>query len=174
LFQTLQKIENQHPGLVKVALIRAYELKLYDDNEVEIASELANTNNSILDIAEELNMARWIKYQADEWYALNSRDYRLGNVDGIELGKVYGPFKLEYETYFVQVEEVKLVSRLRPSTRVNTDWKYAINYAESDLNFQQRYGGVDPYLDTLWDSHTVLLDGEPLKKSTHYPNCLDQ
>ena len=97
--------------------------------------------------------------------------YNLGDASELKTGVVYGPVKSEYDQRVVYIDDIKTVPRLRPTTRVNMDWKYAMSFAEEDLQAQMQSGVLDKKLDELWGKYPVLLDGKPLEKPLSYPIC---
>jgi len=164
-----QMIKAGHPLLTNVTLIRRRELALRAAVDLEIASKMVADGEGIDAIAEKLGRPADNKFQADDWYALNTFDYELG--DDITPGTLYGPLDAGNRQVIVYVEDIKKVSRIRPSTRVNNEWRYAITRTESDLRFQRRYGAQDEQLAQLWEKYAVLEDGEPLVKPSSYMRC---
>jgi len=164
-------IKTGNTGLVNVPLIRRRELSLWSPDQVETAKQMLAEGSTIQLIADKLDRSSDNLYQADDWFALDSLDYSLGDSSSIEPGKIYGPLEGGYDPVLVFVEELKVVSRIRPGSSINMDWKYAISYAEKNLRFAEQYGLSDAKLDELWAKYPVMLDGKPLAKAAAYATC---
>jgi hypothetical protein len=160
------------PLLVDVVLIKRRELDLWNHREVETATEMVEAGNSIGEIATAIDRSDDREYQADEWHALHSLGYKLGEPSDLQPDTMIGPIEGRYDPVVVYLEDIKTVSRLRPSARVNSDWTYALSVAKDDLRKQMQYGIKDSKLTELWNKYTVLLDGKRLQRPDRYPDCL--
>jgi len=89
-------------------------MKIYYENEIDMAVEIINDGGDFDSIDEAIGGLLTNPYQSDEWYALNSLDYRIGDESEIKPKTLYGPLKTNYESVFVYIDELKVSSRLRP------------------------------------------------------------
>lgn len=164
-------VAQRFPLLVDVVLIKRRELELWNNREVDTATKMVLAGNNITEIATAIDRPEHNLYQADEWYALNSLGYKLGEPSDLQPGALIGPIDGKYDPVVVYLEDKKTVSRLRPNVRVNSKWEYALSVAEEDLWNQMKIGMKDKKLKELWSKYTVLLDGKPLQRPGRYPDC---
>ncbi len=164
-----QMIKRRHPTLVDTVLIKRGELRLWNQSEMQSAQAMVADGKTITDIAAALDRRYDQMHTSDSWYALDSLEYNLGAVEDIKLD---GLISVEgrYDLFLVFVDDVKRVSRIRPSVRVNQDSKYAISVAEKDLELWEEYGLQHEALDKFWFKYSVMLDGMSLEKPIAYPS----
>lgn len=164
-------VSMEHPGIVNTTLVKRRVIDLWDESDIELASKLKGEGADIQEIANALGRADENLYQADEWFAVESLKYNLGDGSKPEPGTIYGPMKGEYHSIVVFVADVKITPQLRPTTRVNMDWKYAMSLAGENLREQVQHGIIDKQLDELWEKFAVMVDGKKLAKPTSYRTC---
>lgn len=163
-------VEQNHPKITNVDLVKRRELYLHNQSAIDTVTEMLQAGKDIQQIADAIDRPDQSRFLADEWYALDTLDYEL-DATAVAPGSIVGPIKREFDSVVVYIADKKTVSRIRPSTRINANWKYAISVAESDLYLQSRLGTNDEWLEKLWARYSVQLDGEPLEKATSYPSC---
>ena len=178
-------IKAKHPAVTNVVVLRRYVLEVGSSEEVELVQDFIDSGrpfSTLINAQPELefdfagtniwsNLNSHKKYQADLWYTLANLTHYRGDGHELKAGDVLGPFKTDFDTQFVYIEEQKVLSRLRPNQMMNGDYKHTRTLAKKELENERRYGLNDSQLATLWQKYSVELNGEALERTSSYPVC---
>lgn len=156
-------IKAKDPRLIDVVLVRHTPMEFLSSRDRDEAFELFLKGANVKQVNEVFKNVEVYDYLTLQWMTVSRMWGYLGDGKELETGSIIKIRDVEL-TY---LDEVKLLSRLRPFNTFEDDDDYAYELVRSDL-IQKKQLARDR---ALWDSADVRMDGVRIKMSDSYPSC---